>query len=301
MSDTKNQKNSLQIDLHLHSTLSDGLNTVAEVIELARQEGMRVIALSDHNLFAITEKIVIGCGENILEVIPACEFSTTYYSPFRENVSEEIHVVGLFPYGVDPASFKELFDGIAQGKLNYIAAIIKKLNELGIEISMDEVMSVKETDGFIGRHRIADVLIAKGYGSTYDEIFDSYIGNFSPYYIKATAFIPYAPLDTVVQEIIRNNGIPILCHPYGYSFREPEIELLVKQFAKASKGAGAMEVYYEKYLDDPHKISFLEELQKKYSLMASVASDRHRPDQPFATGGNIEYYKKMLDSLKRRK
>ena len=102
-------------NLHAHSVFCDGKNTPEEVIRLAYEQGFRLIALSDHNTFAITQKIRIGEGEALMEVIPACEFSCSYYVPsMKEN--REIHVVGLFP-GADGVDLEiidgasDLFDG----------------------------------------------------------------------------------------------------------------------------------------------------------------------------------------------
>ena len=285
-----------RIDLHLHSSLSDGENTVAEIIELAHKEGMKIIALTDHNLFAITKRIVTGDGD--LEVIPGCEFSCTYKVPAWNDIAE-IHVIGLFPDGVDPDAFTDVFSGIAEGKLDYVRAILAKLETLGIHISMDEVMKEQRKTGHIGRHQIGDVLIRKGFANTIDEAFDRFVGNFSPHYIPATRFVKYANMDVVVKKIKEEHGLPILCHPFGYSMNMEEIDELVKNFSDAAEGIGGIEVYYECYLDDAERMQFLYELQMKYGLLPSAASDRHRSDQPFATRGDHSLYQDMVRLIQR--
>lgn len=286
-----------KIDLHLHTRLSDGDNTVSEVIELAYNEGMRVIALSDHNKFAIKEKMKIERENGLMEVIPACEFSSTYYVPSRKRTAE-IHVIGLFENGVNPDNFADIFAPIREGKINYVKAIIDKLNTLGIDISIDEVKAVKKDSSYMGRHRIADVLIKKGYADNVDDAFDNYIGNFSKYYVPSTEYVKYADMDMVIKGIIENGGLPILCHPFGYSLEKDEIETLVKRFADIAGDKGGMEVYYENYLDDSNKIAFLKELSEKYGLFVSASSDRHRPFQPFASVGDYSMYLKALERLK---
>lgn len=293
--DTINSSNNQRkrIDLHLHSNLSDGENTVDEIIELAHQECMRVVALSDHNLFAIKKKIQTGQGNDCLEIIPACEFSTTYCLPLK-NKTIEVHVIGIFPGGVDLEEFSEIFQRKSEGKLNYISAIIDQLVSLGIDISMEEVLEVKRRTGHLGRHQVADILIQKGCVESVDEAFDRYIGNHSKYYIPTTDFINYASMDVVVKKIKSCGGLPILCHPFEYSFNPYEIESLVKYFTESAEGIGGIEVYYEKYLNDLEKMELLKKLQIKYGLLISAASDRHRRNQSFASCGEYSYYQEML-------
>lgn len=226
-----------RIDLHLHSNLSDGENTVSELIDLAARQDLAVIALTDHNLFAITEKIQVDRGDTRLTVIPGCEFSSSYLAP-GHSAATEIHVVGLFPGGVNREEFADIFSGAREGKINYVKAILLKLETLGIHVTLDEVLAVHKEKGRMGRHRIADVMIQKGYAKNVDEAFDSYIGNFSPYYIPATNFIRYADMDVIVKRIMACHGIPVLCHALDYSFNMEEIDRLVQVFADLA-GEGA--------------------------------------------------------------
>ena len=290
-----------RMDAHLHSILSDGENTLAEIIELAFKEGMRMISVTDHNLFAITKRFEISADGSYLEVIPGCEFSTTYYVPTRGETTE-VHVIGLFPdsAGVNPEDFVDIFSEISEGKLNYIKAILDKLETLDIHVSMEEVLEVQRKTGHIGRHQISDVLVQKGYANTVDEAMDLYVGNYSPYYISATKFINYAALDVVTRRIKECHGFPILCHPFGYSLDLVEISNLINEFNNAAEGVGGIELYYEKYNGDSEKLKFLHEQQDKYGLLASVASDRHRMDQPFATGGDYSCYQEMLRVMKEK-
>ena len=285
-----------QIDLHLHSKSSDGQNTVNEVIDLAFTQGkLKVADITDHNYFSLTQKQVVGTDEDQLTVIPGCEFSTTYVLRSR-NMYDEIHVIGIFPNGVDPKNFEDLFAPIEGGRKKYIGAILDSLHNLGVGISMEEVLRVKRSTGYLGRFQIATVLVEKGYGSSVDEIMDRFIGNFSPYYINPTKYIDYAPFQTVIERILANGGFPILCHPLSYHrLAVDEITALVQDFKEATKGVGGIEVYYSHYTEEQRE--YLRRLQEEAGLIPSVASDRHRVDQPFASYGGYSLYQKMLKAL----
>lgn len=280
------------IDLHIHSVNSDGDNTIEELIQLAHQEALRVIAITDHNMFSITEQLHIGN----LTVIPAAEFSATYGVAGKDTT--EIHIIGLFPDGVNPDDFFEIFKDIDKGKMAYVKAVLKSLEGRGIEITLEEVNHVKYDCKFAGRYQISKVMVNKGYTQSIEDSMDNYIGNFSPYYIPSSKYINYASLNTIVQQIRKSGGIPILAHPYGYALNEAEIEQLIIDFKKVAGALAGMEVYYERYLQEKSQVNFLRKMQKKYNLLASASSDRHRVEQPFASAGDIKLFEDMIAAYK---
>lgn len=281
-----------RVDLHLHTRNSDGDDTLSDVIRMAAEEGLKVIAVTDHNKFSLEQ-----CrNEGELNVIPGCEFSTAYLAPAREE-TVEVHVVGLFPEGVNPEDFNGIFQNIQSGKKSYVDAILQQLESIGLHISLAEVEAVRRPGRHMGRHDIAEVLIRRGYAKDMDDAFDRYIGDFSPYYVPSTRFIGYASMEQVVQQIINSGGIPVLAHPWGYGIGEQEIRQLISDFKSVSGELGGLEVYYELYLDDPEKMNFLRCMALEYDLLPSAASDRHRAPQPFASTNGLAMYQKMLAKL----
>ena len=149
---TKNKESNYQIDFHMHSTCSDGADDVATIISLAlKQENLRTICVTDHNYFALTRKLMFGTNDRCLEVLPGCEFSTSYMS--AAGKWNEIHVIGIFPKGVNPSEFEDLFEPIAKGKKKYVEAIVNKLQQqFGIDITLEEVLATKkQSTGYVGR------------------------------------------------------------------------------------------------------------------------------------------------------
>lgn len=292
-----------RIDLHLHTTNSDGDNTPDEVIRLAAQEELRVISLTDHNKFSFAKPVTVDVAQCEtskqwkMTIIPGCEFSASYPVLAWNGETTEIHIIGLFPDGVDSSEFEDLFADLDEGKQQYVKAILKQLNERGIDITLDEVEAASIRTGHSGRHKIADVLIQKGYARDMDDAFDRHIGNFSPFYIPSTRYVDYAPMKEVVSRIRVAGGIPILAHPYGYAMDEAEMETLISDFKTAAGSFGGLEVYYELYVRNQERMTFLKKMAMKYGLLASVASDRHRGGQPFASTDGLDLYEKMLEIL----
>lgn len=276
MSEKKNQR--LRADLHLHTTNSDGRESPETVIAKAKEAGLSVIAITDHNRFTFTETRQY----EDMTILPGIEFSVEYFVPAR-NDTIEIHVVGIFPNGVHPEDFDGIFANIVAGKEAYVAAILEDLETRGIHITMDEVKRVERTGTYIGRHQIAKILVDRQIEPDMDAAFDHQVGNFSPHYIPSTHYIRYASMEDTVRQILRCGGTPILAHAFGYGMNEPEIEQLICDFRRAAGENAAMEVYYEMYLENREYMEFLERMSEKYGLFASAASDRHKGDQPFAS------------------
>jgi len=281
-----------KIDLHLHSFYSDGQESPKEIIRHAREDGQSLISITDHNKFTFTQP------QNIdgVTIIPGIEFSTAYWGLAREDAVED-HIVGLFPYGVNPDDFADLLENIRAGKKAYVKAILEDLATRNIHITMEEVYARADEKGDIGRHPVAEVLVEKGYEPDVETAMDHQVGNYSPYYIPSCRYIAYPLMEDVVKRIRACGGIPCLAHPYGYKLTEEEIEQMICDFKQAAGEVAAMEVYYELYLQDEDRIAFLERMQEKYGLLPSSASDRHRTDQPFASRGDMKQFEEMVRVL----
>lgn len=271
------------IDLHLHTSMSDGAQTVDEVISEAQNAGLKAIAITDHNCFAIDSPCYVGN----LEVIPGCEFSTHYHTLTGRKV--EIHIVGLFFHGVD-RRLNHVFSGI--DKDAYVKAILKKLGTLGIQVSLEELHQRFPDANQLGRTQIADVLVEKGHGYDRDNAMDLWIGNYSKYYLNPVDYTSYIKMGECVKKIAESGGLPILAHPYHYRFSDMEIEQLVRDFRKSTDSPLGIEVYYQKYEEE--KVSYLKKLADGYHLLPSASSDRHKADGAFAKG---DYF--LLENMKK--
>lgn len=270
------EKKAYGIDLHMHTTSSDGTRTVEETIRDAHIFGLAHIAITDHNQFAIVEPV---CYEG-MEVIPGAEFSTSYTTESGRLL--EVHVVGLFFDGV-PKALRHIFKKIPVQRKNYLDAIITKLNHLGISISYEELCNTFPDSNQIGRRHIAEILLKKRYTESIHDGFDRFIGNRSPYWVDSTEYMKYMPLKDCLEKICENGGFPILAHPYHYHCSDEEVIKLVKDFKEmAGDYPAGIEVYYSKY--DCLQREEILKIAKEYKLYPSAASDRHSEKECFERG-----------------
>jgi hypothetical protein len=261
------------IDLHLHTTMSDGAQTPKEVVLAAKESNMAAIAFTDHNYFTIYEPFRI----DTLEIIPGCEFSTLYRTMTGKNV--EVHIIGLFFSGI-PKKLNHIFSTVDKNACT--KAILQKLNDLNVHISLGELKERFPYANQLGRPHIADLLVEKGYAVDRDNAMDLWIGNYSPYYLNPADYVSYISMEDCVKKIIEYGGFPILAHPFHNHFSDAELEHWIAAFRKITDAPLGMEVYYQKYDND--QVAYLEQIAKRYHFFASASSDRHKKDMPFAKG-----------------
>lgn len=193
----------IKLDLHLHTKYSDGLFEPYKLIDLAVDKGMDAIAITDHDTISAIEEAQAYIKKNYqgeVELIPGIEFGCIYEK-------EEIHILGYF---IDYKDKKllSLIDELKASRINRSKKILKKIKDLGLELSFEEVL--KETsDGFIGRPHIARAMVKKGYVEDVSDAFDKYIGMGMPAYVERFK------LDVVdaVELIHLIGGTAILAHP----------------------------------------------------------------------------------------
>lgn len=279
------ENNAYGIDLHIHTTSSDGTRTVDETIQDAKAFGLAHIAITDHNQFAIKEPVDFQG----LEIIPGAEFSASYTTEAGRLL--EIHIVGLFFDGV-PKSLYQIFKKIPLQRKQYLDAIITRLNYLGISISYEELCNMFPDSNQIGRRHIAEILVKKKYADSITDAFDRLIGNRSPYWVDSTKYMKYMPFEKCVQQICENAGFPILAHPYHYHCTENEVLKIIEDFKNAASDFPAgMEVYYSKYGEEQR--AKLLEIAEQYQLYPSAASDRHAEKDRFEQGDEM-----LLEAMK---
>lgn len=246
-------------DLHTHSQASDGMNTPSRNVQLAAEAGLGAIAVTDHDTVAgVAEAIEAGKSYPI-EVIAGVEIST------RED-NKDIHILGYYLNAEDPQLLERL-KGLREVRDNRNVQILQKLRDLGVEITMDEVIQQlgRELmpDESIGRPHMADVLVAKGYATDLKDAFNKYLAEGAAAYVSP----PRISATDAAVWIREANGVPVMAHPGIYGD-----DALVERILDHSSIAG-LEVYHSDHSPEDEQ-RYLAIAQSR-DLIVTGGSDYH--------------------------
>lgn len=275
-----------RLDLHLHTTCSDGSLPPAEVLALAHKVGVRALSITDHDTVdGIPEAQQAGARMGI-EVVPGVEIS----SRFGDS---ELHMLGYFLDWKD----RDLLDRLGRLRASRHARnprIIEKLNELGLAVTYEEVKALAGTDS-VGRPHIARVLMDKGYVQSAKEAFDRYLAE------GAAAYVPRdlpEPAEAV-QWIRAAGGVPVLAHPTWVILSGEELFRLVRTLKEA--GLLGIEAFYSTH--KPQQTSEYLDLARRLDLLVTGGSDFHgitKPDIEVGVGrGGLKVPENLLEPLKK--
>ena len=272
------------VDLHVHSTRSDGTYTPSELVSYAVQKELRAFALTDHDTIAGIEEAMLASKSQPVEVIPGIEFSTEY-------MGRDIHIVGLYIPYTDPAFVNRLKD-FQDSRILRNQKMCKALQDHGIDITYEKLIATYP-DAVITRAHYADYLYRHGYVKSTVEAFERYIGDHAPCFIPREKITPVE----AVQFLRSHGAIPILAHPVLYGMNRKALETLVEQLTNA--GLIGIEAIYSTYT--PSDERDIRAIAKKYSLCISGGSDFHGAnikDIDLATGrGHLFVPEEVLDKL----
>lgn len=268
------------MDLHSHTTASDGELSPEELIALARERGLAVLALTDHDTTAGIERALAAATQaGDIELIPGVELST-------DVPGHEIHVLGYFVDWHDP-QFLAMIDKFRDGRIGRAEKMVAKLAELGAPVSFARVKEIAG-DGAIGRPHVAQALLETGHVKTTRQAFDLYLANDKPAYVEHFSLPPVE----AVQLIRSARGVPVLAHPDG-------VEQFVPDLIKG--GLRGLECYYPEYGE--RKLRELLDLAKRFGLIATGGSDFHGLDKMghMAGLGTVNVPWEVVERLKKEK
>jgi predicted metal-dependent phosphoesterase TrpH len=247
----------MRIDLHMHSTASDGVYAPVEVVRMALERSIDVIALTDHDNLAGIRPAQQAAAGTSLTVLAGVELSS-------EDPKRETHILGYL-MDVDCAPFLAHLSEMREARSGRADRIVEKLNTLGMAVSIDRVRQIAGT-GAIGRPHIAQAMVEGGYVGGLQEAFDRYIDNNGPAYVPRYQLAP----ETAIAWIHEAGGVAVMAHPGHYADYEPTIRLL------APAGLDGIEVYYPD--QGPALVQHLLVLARELDLIATGGSDFHRRD-----------------------
>lgn len=280
------------LDLHLHSTASDGTLSPSQLINKCAESGLKVVALTDHDtLDGIDEAIVQANKLGTIEVIPGIEVSCSWNGI-------EVHVLGLFT-SQDNVRLSEYCIRARKNRLSRSRKIVERLQQIGIEIEFEKVVELAG-DATIGRPHIAKALVEAGYVKYPKEAFDLYLGSSHSSYYPSSTMSPVDAIDLLVD----SHALPVLAHPLRSkvkSGRNPINNLSELLLELRPRGLQGIEVYYGDYTEK--QINKLSLLAQDNDLIECGGSDFHNSGnpgepQPGSIGPPMESFRKLKDRLK---
>ena len=267
------------IDLHIHTTASDGTFTPSQIVEKSAALGMKYIAISDHDTVGgVAEALKAARAFPGLTVIPGLEINT-------DIDSGEAHVLGYF-LDYHDETLTEQLRFLSDSRDRRAQKMIEKLAGLGIIIDWERVREIAG-EGTVGRPHIAQALIEKGYINAFDEAFTKYIGQGCPAYVERVKLSPVEAVNIITAA----RGIAVLAHPFSAG---PKVRSMVKELAAA--GLSGLEVYYAEY--SASQVAELEAICRDFKLIATGGTDFHGISTRLEGGiGAVYIPDKVIDRL----
>ena len=255
----------LNIDLHCHSTVSDGLLTPTQLVERAATRGVNMLALTDHDdLGGLSEARLVANKKNII-FINGVEISVTWRN-------RTLHIVGL---DVDP-EYLPLAQGletIRSGRVTRASNIAAQLDKFGIQGSLEGVHYYAREGGLIGRTHFARFLAEQGYAKDVKSVFKKYLVKGKPGYVSHQ----WASLSDAVDWICGSGGRAVIAHPARYKLGKNLLDELLLEFR--ALGGSAIEVITASHT--PEQSLLFAHHANRIGLLASLGSDFHGPGESY--------------------
>jgi predicted metal-dependent phosphoesterase TrpH len=244
-----------EIDLHLHTTQSDGRLTPTELITLVADRGLKVVAVTDHDITdGLEPAMAAAAAYPQLTIIPGVELST-------DIPGNEVHILGYYIRYEDTA-FQATLARFRDMRVGRAQEMVTRLAEMGMPLDWERVREIAG-EGAIGRPHIAQALIERGYVSGRQEAFDKYLDRNGPAYAERDKITP----EEAVRLVASVGGVPVMAHP-GYT---DDLENVLKGLVAA--GLKGMEVHYAQY--DEKARAELAEVAERHGLIPCGGTDYH--------------------------
>ena len=251
------------IDLHTHSSVSDGTESPTELIAAALAAGLGTVALTDHDSTSGWAEAFAAASGTGLTIIPGMELSTNYGPA-------SVHMLAYLFNPMDGGVIAETAR-IRDGRLHRAERIVEKIGE-DYDLSWDDVLAQSADGGTLGRPHIADALVVKGHVASREEAFESILDWKGPYYEK---YYAPSPLEGV-RMIVAAGGVPVLAHPATRGRYRVIEEHAIAELVDA--GLVGLEIFHRDNTEDG-KVR-LHELAEKFDLVITGSSDYHGTGKP---------------------
>ena len=276
------------VDLHTHTTASDGTDSPAQLMAKAAQAGLEAVAVTDHDTLSGLDEAADAGRAHGIELIRGCEISTA-------TELGELHILGLWlPENPEPLQDKLAFLRRKRAERN--EGIVRKLQDLGLDITMEEVLATA-TGESVGRPHIAEVLLRKGYARNSREVFKEYLG------CHGKAYLPKEVLDPEESvRLLADLGATVsLAHPMLWKGPSGWLDTQVSRLKDC--GLNAIEAWHSEHSEADVRACLA--LAKRFDLGISGGSDYHGDNKPsicLGKGyGKLRVGMDVLESLRQRR
>jgi len=250
----------LKLDLHTHTTVSDGSLNPQEILNEAAKLELEYFSITDHDSVNALDQI--GKIPNGIKFINGLEISAEF--------PKTLHILG-YGFDLNNEKLRNALRELQDFRKNRNSKMLSKLAENGFPISQEE-LEIEAKGEIVGRPHFANLMHKKGYVNSYQEAFDLYLDNGKPFYLNKKRLDPKLAIELILQA----GGIPVIAHPYQTKLNDSDLENLIKEL----KGYGLMgiEVYYSQHSDK--QINKYLNYAEKFKLLITAGSDFHGTNKP---------------------
>ncbi|MFL6463785.1 MAG: PHP domain-containing protein [Bryobacteraceae bacterium] len=283
---------SAYVDLHSHTTESDGSYTPQQLVELAVQTGLEALAITDHDTFSGYEMALPFARAAGLDLVRGIELNSRLNLTNSDD-QRSAHLLGLFPLREPSGEFTQWIQEQRDERRQRNRKLAETLRQRGVDITLNEVEA--RGGSLTSRTHFAQVLLEKGYVKTFEDAFRQYLGEDAPSYVERQSLTS----EEVVGRIRSGGGIPVVAHPVRLSLpREVERQELIKL---KEAGLVALEIYHSD--QQPELQAYYHQLAQELDLLPTGGSDFHgriKPNIDLGTGlrGNVRVPSEFLQRLR---
>jgi predicted metal-dependent phosphoesterase TrpH len=276
------------IDLHIHSTASDGSLSPAEIIRAAQAVPLRAIAITDHDTLDGSAEALQCADSTGIEILPGIEISADFDAG-------TMHLLGYL-LRLDDVPLRQTLEVVQKSRADRNLRIIRRLQNLGVDINYDDVFEASG-GGQIGRPHIAHALVQRKVVQNIDQAFATFLRKGGPAYVERYRLSPAE----AIQTISGAGGVPVLAHPFSLNAKtEAELDRVVAGLKKV--GLKGLEAYYPSH--GPVRTALYERLAKRHGLLVTGGSDFHgtaKPGVHIGIGsGDLRIPYSLVEDLKKR-
>lgn len=254
---------SLKIDLHCHSTVSDGVLSPQDVVARAHANGVQVLALTDHDETAGLD-LARDCAMHAgIHFVPGVEVSVTW-------AGHTVHIVGL---GIDANNhvLTKGLETVRSGRRDRAHTMADKLEKMGFEGAYEGAMAFVSNPELVSRTHFARFLVQQGHCRTMQQVFDLYLGDHKPAHVP----VQWATLEHAVNWIHSAGGVAVIAHPGRYNYTPVQFDGLYSSF----KDLGGQGIEVVTGSHRPDEYATYAQVARYYGFLASVGSDFHSPSE----------------------